>query len=243
MGLLRRTVDYVKAVHDVDITIRAGQTLCVVGESRSGKTTLGLALIRMFISEGHINFDGIDISKFTFKKMYPLRRHIQIVFQDPFGSLSPRISVSEIITEGLSIHESKLSYFERNDRVVEALCEVDLDSSIRDRYPHEFSGGQRQRIALAHAIILKPRFIMFDEPTSSLDMSAQAQIIDLLRRLQQKYCLGYLFISDDLKVVKALAHEVVVMRNGKIVEYDFADRIFSCPQNSYTQNLMAAAFS
>ncbi|EJF91836.1 ABC transporter ATP-binding protein [Bartonella melophagi] len=242
-GLLRRTVDYVKAVQDVDITVRTGQTLGVVGESGSGKTTLGLALTRMISSKGQIYFDGVDIGNFTFNQMRSLRRHIQIVFQDPFGSLSPRMSVSEIITEGLSIHEPYLSDYERDDRVIEALREVDLDPAVRYRYPHEFSGGQRQRIAFARAIILKPRFIMLDEPTSALDMSMQAQIVDLLHRLQQKYHLGYLFISHDLKVVKALAHEVLVMHKGKVVEYDCADRIFSCPKNSYTQALMAAAFA
>ncbi|WP_074381105.1 ABC transporter ATP-binding protein [Bartonella doshiae] len=242
-GLLRRTVDYVKAVQDLDITIRVGQTLGVVGESGSGKTTLGLALIRMLSSKGQIIFDDINMSNFTFRQMRPLRRHIQIVFQDPFGSLSPRMSVSEIIAEGLSIHEPQLSFSERNDRVIEALCEVDLDPSARYRYPHEFSGGQRQRIALARAIILKPRFIMLDEPTSSLDVSVQAQIINLLRHLQQKYQLGYLFISHDLKVVKTLAHEVIVMRNGKMVEQGPANCIFSRPQNPYTQALMSAAFA
>ncbi|AQX20823.1 microcin C transport system ATP-binding protein [Bartonella sp. CDC_skunk] len=242
-GLFRRTVDYVKAVQDIDVIIRSGKTLGVVGESGSGKTTLGLALTRMLSSKGQIIFDGVDISNFNFKQMRSLRRHIQIVFQDPFSSLSPRMSVSEIIAEGLSIHEPKLSYSDRNDRVIEALCEVDLDPKTRFRYPHEFSGGQRQRIALARAIILKPRLIMLDEPTSSLDMSAQAQIVDLLRYLQQKYHLGYLFISHDLKVVKALAHEVIVMRHGKIVEYSSADRIFSCPKNPYTQTLMSAAFA
>ncbi|MDD9328975.1 MAG: ATP-binding cassette domain-containing protein, partial [Bartonella sp.] len=222
---------------------RSGKTLGVVGESGSGKTTLGLALTRMLSSKGQIIFDGVDISNFNFKQMRSLRRHIQIVFQDPFSSLSPRMSVSEIIAEGLSIHEPKLSYSDRNDRVIEALCEVDLDPKTRFRYPHEFSGGQRQRIALARAITLKPRLIMLDEPTSSLDMSVQAQIVDLLRYLQQKYHLGYLFISHDLKVVKALAHEVIVMHHGKIVEYNSADRIFSCPQNPYTQTLMSAAFA
>ncbi|MDD9332217.1 MAG: ATP-binding cassette domain-containing protein, partial [Bartonella sp.] len=216
-GFFRRTVDYVKAVQDIDVIIRSGKTLGVVGESGSGKTTLGLALTRMLSSKGQIIFDGVDISNFNFKQMRSLRRHIQIVFQDPFSSLSPRMSVSEIIAEGLSIHEPKLSYSDRNDRVIEALCEVDLDPKTRFRYPHEFSGGQRQRIALARAITLKPRLIMLDEPTSSLDMSVQAQIVDLLRYLQQKYHLGYLFISHDLKVVKALAHEVIVMHHGKIV--------------------------
>ncbi|WP_336278824.1 ABC transporter ATP-binding protein [Bartonella sp. CB175] len=242
-GLLRQTVDYVKAVQDIDITIRVGQTLGVVGESGSGKTTLGLALIRMLSSKGQIIFDDIDISDFTFRKMRPLRRYIQIVFQNPLSSLSPRMSVGEIIAEGLSIHKPQISYSERDECVIEALREVDLDPSSRHRYPHEFSGGQRQRIALARAIILKPRFIMLDEPTSSLDVSVQAQIIDLLHCLQRKYHLGYLVISHNLKVIKALAHEVIVMHNGEMVEYGSVNRIFSCPQNSYTQALMASTFA
>ncbi|MFT4346822.1 ABC transporter ATP-binding protein [Bartonella ancashensis] len=242
-GLLRRTIDHVKAVHDVDVTIRMGQTLGIVGESGSGKTTLGMALARMLPSKGQIHFNGTNISNFTFKQMRPLRRHIQIVFQDPFGSLSPRMSIGDIIAEGSWVHEPHLSYFERNDRVINALQEVDLDPAMRDRYPHEFSGGQRQRIALARAIALKPRLVIFDEPTSSLDMSSQAKIVDLLRYLQLKYKLSYLLISHDLRVVKALAHEVVVMFNGTIVEHGFADQIFSHPQHAYTQCLMSSVFS
>lgn len=241
-GFLRRTVDHIKAVNDIDVTVRAGQTLGVVGESGSGKTTLGLALTRMISSQGRIRFDGQDIEHFSFKQMRPLRRHIQVVFQDPFGSLSPRMSVAEIIAEGLLIHEKSLSYEERDARVVEALREVDLDPETRYRYPHEFSGGQRQRIAIARAMVLNPRFVMLDEPTSALDMSVQAQVVELLRNLQQKHNLAYMFISHDLKVVKALANEVIVMRNGQMVEHGTAEEIFSTPKTDYTKTLLKAAF-
>ncbi len=241
-GFFRRTVDYIKAVNDIDVTIREGQTLGVVGESGSGKTTLGLALTRMISSKGHIRFSGKDIEHFSFKQMRPLRRHIQIVFQDPFGSLSPRMSVGEIIAEGLLIHEKNLNYEERDERVVRALEEVDLDPETRNRYPHEFSGGQRQRIAIARAMVLNPRFVMLDEPTSALDMSVQAQVVDLLRTLQQKHNLAYLFISHDLKVVKALANDLIVMRNGQMVEHGPAEEVFSSPKTEYTRALMNAAF-
>ena len=241
-GFFRRTVDYIKAVNDIDVTIREGQTLGVVGESGSGKTTLGLALTRMISSQGHIRFNGKDIEHFSFKQMRPLRRHIQIVFQDPFGSLSPRMSVGEIIAEGLLIHEKNLNYEERDERVVRALEEVDLDPETRNRYPHEFSGGQRQRIAIARAMVLNPRFVMLDEPTSALDMSVQAQVVDLLRALQQKHNLAYLFISHDLKVVKALANDLIVMRNGQMVEHGPAEEVFSSPKTEYTRALMNAAF-
>ncbi|MBI0002709.1 ABC transporter ATP-binding protein [Bartonella sp. M0177] len=241
-GFFRRTVDHIKAVNDIDVTIREGQTLGVVGESGSGKTTLGLALTRMISSQGHIRFNGKDIEHFSFKQMRPLRRHIQIVFQDPFGSLSPRMSVGEIIAEGLLIHEKNLNYEERDERVVRALEEVDLDPETRNRYPHEFSGGQRQRIAIARAMVLNPRFVMLDEPTSALDMSVQAQVVDLLRTLQQKHNLAYLFISHDLKVVKALANDLIVMRNGQMVEHGPADEVFSSPKTEYTRALMNAAF-
>ncbi|UXN61297.1 ABC transporter ATP-binding protein [Phyllobacterium zundukense] len=241
-GFLRRTVDYVKAVDGIDVTIRAGQTLGVVGESGSGKTTLGLALSRMISSEGVIRFGTRDINQYSFKQMRPLRRELQIVFQDPYGSLSPRMSVTDIIAEGLQVHEPKLSLGERDARVVAALKEVNLDPENRFRYPHEFSGGQRQRIAIARAMVLNPRFVMLDEPTSALDMSVQAQVVDLLRSLQQKHNLAYLFISHDLKVVKALANDVLVMRNGKAVEYGPSEEIFSRPKTDYTKALMAAAF-
>ncbi|TXR49960.1 ABC transporter ATP-binding protein [Phyllobacterium endophyticum] len=241
-GFLRRTVDHVKAVDGIDVTIRAGQTLGVVGESGSGKTTLGLALSRMISSEGVIRFGEKDINQYSFKQMRPLRRELQIVFQDPYGSLSPRMSVTDIIAEGLQVHEPKLSADQRDARVVAALKEVNLDPEHRFRYPHEFSGGQRQRIAIARAMVLNPRFVMLDEPTSALDMSVQAQVVDLLRSLQLKHNLAYLFISHDLKVVKALANDVLVMRNGKAVEYGPSQEIFERPKSDYTKALMAAAF-
>ncbi|NGN45229.1 ABC transporter ATP-binding protein [Mesorhizobium sp. CGMCC 1.15528] len=241
-GFFRKTVDHVKAVDGIDVTVRAGQTLGVVGESGSGKTTLGLALARMISSSGKINFNGRDINQLSFNDMRPLRRELQIVFQDPFGSLSPRMSVSDIIEEGLKIHEPKLSDAERDKRVVDVLNEVGLDPETRFRYPHEFSGGQRQRIAIARAMVLKPRFVMLDEPTSALDMSVQAQVVDLLRELQAKHDLAYLFISHDLKVIRALANDVIVMRNGQIVESGPSRQIFEQPQSDYTRALMAAAF-
>ncbi len=241
-GFFRRVVDHVKAVDGIDITVRAGQTLGIVGESGSGKTTLGLALARMISSQGHIRFEDKDIDQFSFSDMKPLRNDLQIVFQDPFGSLSPRMSITEIIEEGLRIHEPELSASERDKRVVSALEEVDLDPKTRFRYPHEFSGGQRQRVAIARAMVLNPRFVMLDEPTSALDMSVQAQVVDLLRDLQRRHNLAYLFISHDLKVVRALANEVIVMRNGKVVEQGLAKQIFDNPQTEYTKALIAAAF-
>ncbi|PAP92548.1 ABC transporter ATP-binding protein [Mesorhizobium wenxiniae] len=241
-GFFRRTVDNVKAVDGIDVTVRAGQTLGVVGESGSGKTTLGLALARMISSTGTIRFNGRDINELSFNAMRPLRRELQIVFQDPFGSLSPRMSVSEIIEEGLKIHEPKLSHDERDKRIVDVLGEVGLDPATRNRYPHEFSGGQRQRIAIARAMVLNPRFVMLDEPTSALDMSVQAQVVDLLRSLQAKHDLAYLFISHDLKVIRALANDVIVMRNGRIVETGPSEQIFERPQTDYTKALISAAF-
>ncbi|MCF6115007.1 MULTISPECIES: ABC transporter ATP-binding protein [Mesorhizobium] len=241
-GFFRHTVDNVKAVDGIDVTVRAGQTLGVVGESGSGKTTLGLALARMISSTGTIQFNGRDINELSFNAMRPLRRELQIVFQDPFGSLSPRMSVSEIIEEGLKIHEPKLSPDERDKRIVDVLGEVGLDPATRNRYPHEFSGGQRQRIAIARAMVLNPRFVMLDEPTSALDMSVQAQVVDLLRSLQAKHDLAYLFISHDLKVIRALANDVIVMRNGRIVEAGPSEQIFERPQTDYTKALISAAF-
>jgi microcin C transport system ATP-binding protein len=241
-GFLRRTVDHVKAVDGIDLTVRAGQTLGVVGESGSGKTTLGLALTRMISSEGKIRFTDRAIDAYSFKEMRPLRREMQIVFQDPFGSLSPRMSIAEIIEEGLRIHEPKLTADERDGRVVDVMKEVGLDPATRFRYPHEFSGGQRQRVAIARAMVLNPRFVMLDEPTSALDMSVQAQVVDLLRDLQKKHDLAYLFISHDLKVVKALANDVIVMRFGKVVEQGPSSEIFRAPKDDYTKALMAAAF-
>ena len=241
-GFFRKTVDHVKAVDGIDVTVRAGQTLGVVGESGSGKTTLGLALSRMISSTGAIQFDGRDINKLSFGAMRPLRSELQIVFQDPFGSLSPRMSIAEIIEEGLKIHEPKLTPDERDTRVVDVLTEVGLDPTTRFRYPHEFSGGQRQRVAIARAMVLKPRFVMLDEPTSALDMSVQAQVVDLLRSLQAKHNLAYLFISHDLKVIRALANDVIVMRNGKVVEAGPSEQIFERPQTEYTKALISAAF-
>ncbi|MGV0909816.1 ABC transporter ATP-binding protein [Martelella sp. FOR1707] len=241
-GLLRKTVDHVKAVNGISLKLRAGETLGVVGESGSGKTTLGLALTRMISSEGRIAFVGKDIDAYSFKAMKPLREQMQIVFQDPYGSLSPRMSIGEIIAEGLKIHECGLSAAEREARVGAALEEVGLDAATRWRYPHEFSGGQRQRVAIARAMVLKPRFVMLDEPTSALDMSVQAQVVDLLSALQKKHNLAYLFISHDLKVVRALANEIIVMRLGEVVERGPAKDVFENPQAEYTRALLAAAF-
>ncbi|HUH48611.1 MAG TPA: ABC transporter ATP-binding protein [Mycoplana sp.] len=241
-GFMRKVVDHVKAVDGIDLTLKVGHTLGVVGESGSGKTTLGLALTRMIASKGKIAFVGKDIASYSFKEMRPLRNRMQIVFQDPYGSLSPRMSVADIVAEGLEIHEPKLSADERDRRVAAALEETGLDPATRWRYPHEFSGGQRQRIAIARAMVLKPEFVMLDEPTSALDMSVQAQVVDLLRDLQAKHNLAYLFISHDLKVVRALANDIIVMRAGKVVEKGPAARIIEAPEMPYTKALMAAAF-
>ena len=242
-GLMRRTVDYVKAVDGLSLKLRKGQTLGVVGESGSGKTTLGLAILRLISSEGPIVYMGKRIDGFTSRDMRPLRKDMQIVFQDPYGSLSPRLSVGQIIEEGLTIQAPELSAAERRARVSTALKEVGLDPDAQDRYPHEFSGGQRQRIAIARAMVLQPQFIMLDEPTSALDMSVQAQIVDLLRDLQKKRDLAYLFISHDLKVIRALCNYVVVMRNGKVVEEGAAAEVFANPKEDYTKALFAAAFN
>ncbi|KGF70158.1 microcin ABC transporter ATP-binding protein [Hoeflea sp. BAL378] len=242
-GFLRRTVDHIKAVDGLSLTLKAGQTLGVVGESGSGKTTLGLALMRLIRSEGRIYFEDQPLHERSFKEMRPLRSAMQVVFQDPFGSLSPRMSIADIVGEGLAIHARDLSPGARDRRVAEALEEVGLDAATRWRYPHEFSGGQRQRIAIARAMVLKPRFVMLDEPTSALDMSVQAQVVDLLRDLQARHDLAYLFISHDLKVVRALANDVIVMRAGRVVEQGTADQIFDHPETDYTKALMAAAFN
>ena len=240
-GALRRTVDYVKAVDGLSLKLRAGQTLGIVGESGSGKTTLGLAIMRLISSQGPIAYVGRRIDGLTNREMRPLRKHMQIVFQDPYGSLSPRLSVGQIIEEGLLIQKPELDYAQRRAQISDALREVGLDPNAQDRYPHEFSGGQRQRIAIARAMVLKPKFVMLDEPTSALDMSVQAQIVDLLRDLQKKRDLAYLFISHDLKVVRALCNYVIVMRNGKAVEEGPAQQIFTQPQEDYTRALLAAA--
>jgi microcin C transport system ATP-binding protein len=241
-GLLRRTVDYVKAVDGLSLKLRAGETLGVVGESGSGKTTLGLALLRLISSTGPIAYVGNRIDGFGSREMRPLRKEMQVVFQDPYGSLSPRLSVGQIIAEGLLIQSPGMSYDERRARVAAALAEVGLDPEGQDRFPHEFSGGQRQRIAIARAMVLEPKFVLLDEPTSALDMSVQAQIVDLLRDLQRRRGLAYLFISHDLKVVRALSNYVVVLRHGKVVEEGQAERIFTAPRDAYTKALLAAAF-
>ncbi len=242
-GVFQRVVDHVKAVDGIDITVRRGQTLGVVGESGSGKTTLGLAMLRLIRSEGPVMFNGRMMSEMSGEELRTLRRDMQIVFQDPYGSLSPRLSVGQIISEGLEVHFGNLSRSEREDRVVQALREVGLDPETRHRYPHEFSGGQRQRIAIARAMVLNPKFVILDEPTSALDMSVQAQIVDLLRGLQEKHHLAYMFISHDLRVVRAMSHEVLVMRGGKVVERGAAEQIFDNPKEDYTRTLIAAAMN
>ncbi len=242
-GLLRRTVDHVKAVDGLSLKLRQGQTLGVVGESGSGKTTLGLAILRLISSEGPIVYMGKRIDGLTSRDMRPLRKDMQVVFQDPYGSLSPRLSVGQVIEEGLLIQAPELDYDQRRARVSAALKEVGLDPNAQDRYPHEFSGGQRQRIAIARAMVLQPKFVVLDEPTSALDMSVQAQIVDLLRSLQKKHDLAYLFISHDLKVIRALCNYVVVMRNGKVVEEGAAKDVFANPREEYTKALFAAAFN
>jgi microcin C transport system ATP-binding protein len=241
-GLLRRTVGHIKAVDGISLALKRGHTLGIVGESGSGKSTLGRALLRLERSEGDIVFDGANIQGWQFKEMRPLRREMQIVFQDPFGSLSPRLSVGQIIEEGLVVHDLAKTEDDRRRLVAEALVEVGLKPEMQDRYPHEFSGGQRQRISIARALVLKPKFIVLDEPTSALDMSVQAQIVELLRGLQKKYDLAYLFISHDLKVVRAVSHEIAVMRNGRVVEFGSAEQIMDAPKDPYTKALMAAAF-
>ena len=241
-GLLRRTVGHVKAVDGISLSIRAGQTVGIVGESGSGKTTLGQALLRLVASEGPIEFDNRDIQGWQQKQIRPLRRQMQIVFQDPFASLSPRLSAFQIIEEGLLIHAIGGDYHQRRQLVAEAMAEVNLDPLTMDRYPHEFSGGQRQRIAIARAMALKPRFVVLDEPTSALDKTVQAQIVELLLQLQERHGLAYLFISHDLKVVRALASELIVMKEGLVVEQGPTQEVFAAPQEPYTRALIAAAF-
>ncbi len=241
-GFLKRTVGYIRAVNGISVKIRKGQTLGVVGESGSGKTTLGLALLRLIQSEGPIVFMGRHIEQCDAKCMRPLRRHMQIVFQDPYGSLSPRMSIRQIVEEGLLIQAPDMPYEERVALVAQTLDEVGIDPAAMERYPHEFSGGQRQRIAIARAMVLHPRFVVLDEPTSALDLTVQAQIVELLRRLQDKHDLAYMFISHDLRVVKALASELLVMRHGELVESGPAKEIFDNPQHPYTKALLKAAF-
>jgi microcin C transport system ATP-binding protein len=242
-GLLRRVTDHVKAVDGVSFALREGHTLGVVGESGSGKTTLGFAFLRLIRSRGAIRFAGNPIDRLGGSALRPLRRSMQIVFQDPYGSLSPRMSIEEIIGEGLAVHEPGLAPEPRAQRVVAALSEVGLDPDSRFRYPHEFSGGQRQRIAIARALVLKPKLIVLDEPTSALDMSVQGQIVDLLRELQQRHRLSYIFISHDLRVIRALADQLLVMKDGRIVEQGPADAVFEQPREAYTKALLAAALS
>jgi len=241
-GFFRKTVGHIKAVDGVSVTVREGQTVGVVGESGSGKTTLGLAILRLIASDGHVAFLGRPLQGLGFSGMRPIRKEMQIVFQDPYGSLSPRMSVLDIVSEGLAIQGARMKTAERRAAVARALDDVGLDPSVMDRYPHEFSGGQRQRIAIARALALEPRFIVLDEPTSALDMSVQAQIVDLLRDVQARRKLSFLFISHDLKIVRALANEVVVMRDGKVVEQGAAGEVLSSPRTDYTRALLAAAF-
>ena len=241
-GIIKRTVGYVKAVDGVTLTVRQGHTVGIVGESGSGKTTLGRALIRLQHSEGSILFQGQELQDLQKKELQPIRRSMQIVFQDPFGSLSPRLSIAQIIEEGLLVHEKESTIEARRQRIDDVLREVGLDPDARDRYPHEFSGGQRQRISIARALVLKPAFIVLDEPTSALDVSVQAKIVELLRDLQQRYALSYLFISHDLRVVRAMAHDLVVLKDGKVIEQGSSQQIFDEPQQPYTRALIKAAF-
>ncbi|MBT6205878.1 MAG: ABC transporter ATP-binding protein [Rhodospirillaceae bacterium] len=242
-GVFRRTESYIKAVDGIDVTVRPRETIGVVGESGSGKTTLGMAILRLIASKGGIRFDGKDLQGLDFKELRPLRQEIQVVFQDPYGSLSPRMSIKDIIGEGLKVHGMGGTEAERRSLVGEAMEEVGLEPGMIDRYPHEFSGGQRQRIAIARAMVLRPRFVVLDEPTSALDMSVQAQIVELLRKLQMDHDLAYLFISHDLRVVRAMSHHVLVMKDGNFVETGSAEAIFDAPQVGYTKALMAAALN
>ncbi|HAT87891.1 ABC transporter ATP-binding protein [Cohaesibacter gelatinilyticus] len=241
-GLFGGQKTELRAVNDVNIQLRRGQTIGIVGESGSGKSTLGRALLKLNNSTGKVLLDGVDMSVISEGDMRAHRRELQLVFQDPFGSLSPRMMVGQIITEGLLVHEPGLTAKERDQRAIEVLQEVQLDPSMRNRYPHEFSGGQRQRIAIARAMVLKPRIVVLDEPTSALDRSVQKQIVELLRDLQEKHNLSYLFISHDLSVVRAMSDYVMVMKHGVIVEEGLTDQVFDAPKELYTRQLMAAAF-
>jgi microcin C transport system ATP-binding protein len=240
-GVLKRTVDHVKAVDGVSFEIRKGHSLGVVGESGSGKSTLGLALLRLIKSEGSIQFGDVQLNTLNQQQITPIRKAMQIVFQDPYGSLSPRMTVEQIVAEGLEIHNLE-DQQKHQQKIVQVLQEVGLDPELRHRYPHEFSGGQRQRIAIARALVLKPSFLVLDEPTSSLDRSVQSQVLELLRDLQKKYSLTFLFISHDLKIIQALCHDIIVMKDGVAVESGTAEKILKQPQNPYTQALLKAAF-
>jgi microcin C transport system ATP-binding protein len=240
---MRKVVGHIKAVDGVSVAVHKGETLGVVGESGSGKTTLGLAILRLISSDGPIVFLGKPLQGLKFQAMRPFRRDMQIVFQDPFGSLSPRMSIADIIEEGLWVHQPRLTAVEREARVVQALADVGLDPASRFRYPHEYSGGQRQRIAVARTLVLEPTFLVLDEPTSALDMLIQSQMVDLLRDLQQRRDLTYMFISHDLRVVAALASRLIVMRHGKVVEAGPAAEVFAHPKTDYTRALFAAAFN
>jgi microcin C transport system ATP-binding protein len=242
-GLLRRTIGHIKAVDGVELAVREGQTLGIVGESGSGKTTLGRAMLRLVPSEGRIVFFGAELQTYGWSEMRPIRKDMQIVFQDPYGSLSPRMTIAEIVAEGLDVHMPALSEEERERKVSRALIEVGLEPSMMYRYPHDFSGGQRQRVAIARALVLEPKLVVLDEPTSALDMSVQAQVVDLLRMLQSRHRLTYLFISHDLRVIRALANELIVMKDGKVVEAGPAAEIFANPASPYTRQLMSAALS
>jgi len=239
-GLLKRTVGHVKAVNDATLSVRAGETIGIVGESGSGKTTLALAIMRLIASEGAITFDGQDLRHYNTRNLRRLRAEMQIVFQDPYGSLSPRMSAAEIIAEGLGVHGDRGDNRPKREKVAEVMEEVGLNPALMDRYPHEFSGGQRQRIAIARAMILRPKLVVLDEPTSALDMTVQVQIVELLRALQRKYGLAYLFISHDLKVVRAMSHHVMVMKQGDVVESGPAEQIFNAPKTDYARTLLAA---
>ena len=239
---MRKTVGHVQAVNDASVSLRAGETLGIVGESGSGKTTLALAILRLIASDGPILFLGRDIARVASRDLREVRRDLQIVFQDPFGSLSPRMTAEEIIAEGLTVHTVDPGR-DRRSMVAEIMAEVGLDPATMGRYPHEFSGGQRQRIAIARAMILRPKVVVLDEPTSALDMTVQVQIVDLLRALQARHGLAYLFISHDLRVVRAMAHKVVVMKQGDIIESGSTEQIFAAPQTDYTRALMRAAFA
>ena len=241
-GLLRRPVAVLRALDGVSLTVRAGETVGLVGESGSGKSTMGLAMLRLQTAEGRVAFLGRDLMGLSQSALRPLRAQMQIVFQDPYGSLSPRMSVGDIVAEGLVVHE-RLTAVERSARVAAALTEVGLPADAAERYPHEFSGGQRQRVAIARAIVLQPKLVVLDEPTSALDRSVQGQVIELLRGLQRRRGLAYLFISHDLAVVRAMAHRVVVLRAGRVVEEGPAETLFAAPREDYTRALMAAAFS